>query len=602
MRKRCVVSDLDPAIALYEAGRPAEAAAACFALLEAGSRGADILNLLGASLFAAGNGDAAVGPLEEAVRTAPTHFAARCNLALLRQQRRDWAAAETHFGVLALLDPAFRLAQDRLGTVRQERGDLDGAIRVLTRAVRIDPRSGLAWFNLASVRMLAGLFGEAIAGFRHAVAEDPAGALAHVQLGEMLLRLGTVGAASEVFRRGLRLDPAASNAVNGLARCARYRAMTAAAMTAAIGTQAGGVAIRGPFESATGYGYFCQRLIRALRGRQGVPLEVIGTRGTESWPGGALDRPVPARAVVNCLIPLAVERVPGRASVTFTMFEGTRIPPAWRRMSAFSDLIVVPTESSRLAWAEQGFPEDRLRVCPLGVDPVEPGAVPVLVAPGGRLVSSYRHRVLNVSDFNPRKNIDGLLRVWLRATASTDEAVLILKLGRSLGPALRAELGALVRGAERAVGRRLAEAAPVVLIDRLLSDEEMTGLHRAATHYWSLSHGEGWDLPMTKAGAMGLGLIAPAHSAYLAYLDEGSARLIPSSVAPARVPGQEGFHPPFHGLDWWVPDEEAAAAILAGIIRGGDRLPSARDRLAGRFTWEQSADRLLAILDEAGLR
>ena len=589
------VPDLESAIALYEAGRHAEAAAACLALLEAGARDADILNLLGAALFSTGNGDTAVGPLEEAVLIAPTHFAARCNLALLRQQRRDWAAAETHFGVLALLDPAFRLAQERLGTVRQERGDLDGAVRALTRAVRLDPRSGLAWFNLASVRMLAGLFEEAIAGFRHAIAEDPAGALAHVQLGEMLLRLGEVEAAAAVFRRGLRLGPSIPNAVDGLARCGRYRIMTAT-----TGTQAGGVAIRGPFESATGYGYFCQRLIRALRARQ-VPLEAVGIKGLESWPGGRLDRPVPARAMVNCLIPLAVERVPGRATVTFSMFEGTRIPPAWRRMSERSDLIVVPTESSRLAWAEQGFPEDRLRVCPLGVDPVVPGSVPVLVAPGGRLVSSYRHRFLNVSDFNPRKNIDGVLRVWLRATAATDDAVLILKLGRTLGPALRAELGTLVRGAERAVGRRLAEAAPVVLIDRLLSDEEMTGLHRAATHYWSLSHGEGWDLPMATAGAMGLGLVAPAHSAYLAYLDEASARLIPSSVAPARVPGQEGFHPPFHGLDWWVPDEEAAVAILTGIIRGGDRLLSARDRLA-RFTWEHSADRLLAILDEAGLR
>lgn len=588
--------DLDPAIALYEAGRPAEAAVACLALLEEGSRDADILNLLGAALISTGNGDAAVGPLEEAVQIAPTHLAARCNLALLRQERREWAAAEAHFAVLALLDPAFRLAQDRLGTVRQERGDLDGAVRALTRAVRLDPRSGLAWFNLASVRMLAGLFDEAIAAFRHAIAEDPAGALAHVNLGEMLLRLGEVEAAAEVFRRGMRLDPSIPNAESGLARCGRYRVMTATP-----GIPAGGVAIRGPFESATGYGYFCQRLIQALRARQ-VPLEAVGIKGLESWPGDPLDRSVPARAMVNCLIPLAVERVPGRATVTFSMFEGTRIPPAWRRMSEFSDLIVVPTESSRLAWAEQGFPEDRLRVCPLGVDPVAAGNVPVLVAPGGRLVSSYRHRFLNVSDFNPRKNIDGLLRVWLRATASTDDAVLILKLGRSLGPAARAELGTLVRGAEQAVGRRLSDAAPVVLIDRLLNDEEMTGLHRAATHYWSLSHGEGWDLPMATAGAMGLGLIAPAHSAYLAYLDEGTARLIPSSVTPARVPGQEGFHPPFHGLDWWVPDEEAAVAILAGIIRGEDRLPSARDRLGERFTWERSADRLLAILDEAGLR
>ena len=351
--------------------------------------------------------------------------------------------------------------------------------------------------------------------------------------------------------------------------------------------------------------------IRTLRAR-GVPLEAIGIMGPESWPDGTLDQSVPARAVVNCLIPLAVEPVPGRATVTFSMFEGTRIPPAWRRMSERSDLIVVPTESSRVAWMAQGFSEDRLRVCPLGVDPPEPegGVVSglasreftVLVDPAGRLVSSYRHRFLNVSDVIPRKNIDGLLRVWLRATAATDDAVLILKLGRGTDPSMRAELGAWLQGAERAVGRRLAEAAPVVLIDRLLAEGEMTGLYRAATHYWSLSHGEGWDLPLSKAGAMGLGLIAPAHSAYLDYLDQDVARLIPSSVGPALLPGREGFYPPFHGLDWWVPDEEAAAAILTGIIRDGDRLPSARDHLLGRFTWERSADRLLAILDEAGLR
>jgi tetratricopeptide (TPR) repeat protein len=590
------VSDLDSVVALFEAGRPAEAAAACLALLQAGLRNADILNLLGAALVATGNDDTAVGPLEEAVRIAPAHITARINLAVLQQQRCEWTVAEAHFGVLAAMDPASRLIQDRLGVVRQEMGDLEGAVRALTRAVRIDPRSGLARFNLASVQMPAGLFEEAIIGFRHVIAADPAGAHAHVQLGEMLLRLGRIEAAAAAFRRALRLDPGAPNAGNGLVRCGRYRATGAVA-----GAQTAGLVIRGPFESATGYGYFCRRLIQTLRGRALLPLEVIGITGPESWPGGALDRPVPARAVVNCLIPLAVERAPGLATVTFSMFEGPRIPPAWRRMSEFSDLIIVPTESSRRAWAEQGFPEDRLRVCPLGVDPVEPGSVPVLFDSDGRLVSSYRHRFLNVSDFNPRKNIDGLMRVWLRATASTDDAVLILKLGRSLGPDARAELGALVRGAELAVGRRLAEAAPVVLIGRLLDDDEVTGLYRAATHYWSLSHGEGWDLPMSKAGAMGLGLIAPAHSAYLDYLDEGVARLIPSAVGPACTPEGKGFYPPFHGLDWWLPDEEAAAAILTGVIRGGDRLPSARDRLQ-RFTWERSADRLLAILDEAGLR
>ncbi|HEY0835844.1 MAG TPA: hypothetical protein VGE72_18215, partial [Azospirillum sp.] len=385
---------------------------------------------------------------------------------------------------------------------------------------------------------------------------------------------------------------------------ARRYAATAAAAGQAAGRAAGGLVVRGPFTSATGYGHFCQRLIRALLDR-GVPLQTIGIMGPESWAPETLDRPVPARAVVNCLIPLAVEPVPGLATVTFSMFEGTRIPMAWRRQCERSDLIVVPCESSRLAWAGRGFPEDRLRVCPLGVDGVEDdgAAALTLVDSQGRPVSSYRHRFLNVSDFIPRKNVDGLLRVWLRATARGDDAVLILKLGKGTTTSPLGELGALVRLAESAVGKRMAEAAPVVLIDRLFSDAEMTGLYKAASHYWSLSHGEGWDLPMSKAGTLGLGLIAPRHSAYVDYLDDRVAHMIPAAVGPAHLPGRAEFYQPFHGLDWWNPDEDAAAGILAGIIRGTDAEPrSARARLLERFTWERSADRLLAILDDAGLR
>jgi hypothetical protein len=47
----------------------------------------------------------------------------------------------------------------------------------------------------------------------------------------------------------------------------------------------------------------------------------------------------------------------------------------------------------------------------------------------------------------------------------------------------------------------------------------MPGLFAAASHYWSMSHGEGWDQPMIEAAASGLRLIVPRHTAYLEYLD-----------------------------------------------------------------------------------
>jgi hypothetical protein len=54
----------------------------------------------------------------------------------------------------------------------------------------------------------------------------------------------------------------------------------------------------------------------------------------------------------------------------------------------------------------------------------------------------------------------------------------------------------------------------------------MPGLYAAATHYWSMTHGEGRDQPMTEAAASGLRLITPDHTAYRTYLDPSAGTLL----------------------------------------------------------------------------
>jgi glycosyltransferase involved in cell wall biosynthesis len=103
-----------------------------------------------------------------------------------------------------------------------------------------------------------------------------------------------------------------------------------------------------------------------------------------------------------------------------------------------------------------------------------------------------------------------------------------------------------------------------------------------------------------EAGATGLHLIAPQHSAYTAYLDGSVARMIPSRRIPADFDGGSGFlRKLFEGSDWWKPDEDVAAEFVREAIRtGSEGLPTARARIANEFTWEQSAKRLIEILEE----
>jgi glycosyltransferase involved in cell wall biosynthesis len=369
------------------------------------------------------------------------------------------------------------------------------------------------------------------------------------------------------------------------------------------------LAVRGPFRGASGHDRHTREFVRELA-RQGVRVQLtdipewhpvkLPPEASDPW-FEQLARPVHASATVHFCMPHQVVAGGTPLTVNYTMFEAGQVPAGWVASGRSHDLVIVPTLSSREAWLASGYPPGKLRVCPLGVDVdrFHPASDPLRLAPvRGRAVAEYRTRVLNVSDLMPRKNLAGLIRTWITATSAGDDAVLILK----LGPSTRESTAGLFRQLalmEQQLGRSLEAAAPVLFVDRLLTDAELPGLFAAASHYWSMSHGEGWDQPMIEAAATGLRLIAPAHSAYLSYLDPAVAQLIPSCHVPADAHGNPWTARLFEGARWWAPDEDAACQALRNALDGRDE-PAAclRDRLVAGMTWRHATAQLIEILAE----
>lgn len=369
------------------------------------------------------------------------------------------------------------------------------------------------------------------------------------------------------------------------------------------------LAVRGSFRGASGHDHHTREFVRQLAGA-GVRIQLtdmprwhpvkLPPDDRDPW-FEQLISPVRAAAVLQFCMPHQVVVSAGRLTVNYTMFEAATVPADWVARGRDHDLVVVPTRSSLEAWLASGYPRDKIRTCPLGVDvdrfgpATEPLSLPAL---GGRPVSDYRVRVLNVSDSMPRKNLAGLVRAWISATSVDDDAILIVKIGsatRDATSALFRKLAVM----EQTLGKRRDQAAPILFVNRLLTDPEMPGLYAAATHYWSMSHGEGWDLPMTEAAATGLRLIAPSHTAYLDYLDSDVAQLIPARSTPADAHSIPWMAYLFEGAHWWTPDEDAAGQALRNAIDGRDQpAASIRDRLASAFTWPQAGARLLEILAE----
>jgi glycosyltransferase involved in cell wall biosynthesis len=364
------------------------------------------------------------------------------------------------------------------------------------------------------------------------------------------------------------------------------------------------VRVRGPFHGPSGYDHVVREVVSALQ-HLGIAVQLIDEPewGPSQLPPQArnpwfdsLDRDVGAKLTVHFTMPHQVIPDEGMHNVNYTMFEATRVPPTWIACNLRHDLVVVPTESSLRAWVESGLPTSKIRLCPLGINPAVFGATSTpwpMRTQHGDAVDCYRVRFLNVAELIPRKNHLGLLRTWLRATSRGDDAILVVKLTCPTYDWVAWQEH--LRQLEFDVGKSFEEAAPVHFLLAVLPDAEMPRVYRAATHYISLSFGEGWDQPMVEAAASGLRLIAPEHSAYRAYLDPTTAQLIPTREVAVVFPGDVLFR----GANWWQPDEDAAADAIRAAIDGRDTPhASPRERIMREFTWDRVARRLMAILEE----
>jgi hypothetical protein len=166
--------------------------------------------------------------------------------------------------------------------------------------------------------------------------------------------------------------------------------------------------VRGPFRGPSGYDHHTRELVRALV-RLGVAVELVDVPEwgpvrladdqREPW-FDTLGAPTGAPVSLQIVMPHQVRVDPSRLTVNYTMFEATRISPAWVQHGSTHDLIVLATASSRRAWIESGVPAAKLRLCPLGIDPAVYGAPATPMAlwrENGVPIERYQTRFLNVS-------------------------------------------------------------------------------------------------------------------------------------------------------------------------------------------------------------
>jgi ADP-heptose:LPS heptosyltransferase/glycosyltransferase involved in cell wall biosynthesis len=359
---------------------------------------------------------------------------------------------------------------------------------------------------------------------------------------------------------------------------------------------------RGPVLTASGYGVHARQLLRALvdSGEFDISVEAIKWGETPfifgdevRWIGPLTENlrrdggQASYDVSVQVTIPNEFERR-ARFNVGVTAgIEVDVVSPEWiHRCNENVDLVVVPSEHSlngfRVAYRAQDGQELRLTV-PItvvheGFDPrvftnssaYVPDRSPLL--PDDLPSMNLLHVGLGLDKAmgEDRKNISTLVRWFLEEFKGEADRGLILKSSIVNNSLLDFELlKKKVSEIRSAVG--CGEHPRVTLVHGRISDQELAGLYRdpRVSAFISLTHGEGFGLPLLEAAACGLPVVATGWSGHLDFLRHAAFVSVPFDMVgvPESVVWKGVID---QGRGWANPREADAKKIMRRVFLGHD--------------------------------
>lgn len=209
-QKQSLDRQFQSAVAQYDAGRFAEAAAQLEDLLPRVPNNFEVEELLGMTYSALSQDAKAIPHLEAAVHLKPASAAARTNLAASLSRTGNAERAGEQFRKALELEPRDYTANHNLGEFYIQSGKIAEALPLLERAQRVNPSSYDNGYDLAMAYLLTGRIGEARQLVQTMIRTKNTGEL-HNLLAHIEEKDGKFVAAANEFGTAAHMDPSEDN-------------------------------------------------------------------------------------------------------------------------------------------------------------------------------------------------------------------------------------------------------------------------------------------------------------------------------------------------------------------------------------------------------
>jgi len=208
---------LTEATELHRAGRLLEAERIYRRILHQEPANPDALHLLGLVARQAGQGEASIRLLRQAIANNPGASVYKAHLAMMYEEDGRFAEAEREATAALKLEPRHGGALHCLANAQRAQDRYAEAADSYQRATQETPEDPAVWSNFGVTLQTLGRDEEAVAALRKAVALSPAEAELRSNLGNALLACGLEEDGIREFRESLRLDPGFAHAHTNLA-------------------------------------------------------------------------------------------------------------------------------------------------------------------------------------------------------------------------------------------------------------------------------------------------------------------------------------------------------------------------------------------------